>query len=71
LLNDLPDLFEHKFQQRLAPILERYQLLSEQQKKNATTAETPLLQSTKSPNNVVRFPGIKLLILLRSCKRSA
>jgi hypothetical protein len=33
LLNDLPDLFEHKFQQRLAPILERYQLLSEQQKK--------------------------------------
>jgi hypothetical protein len=49
LLNDLPDLFEHKFQERLAPILERYQLLSEQQKKNATTAETPLLQSTKSP----------------------
>ena len=41
LLNELPDLFERKFQERLAPILERYQLLSEQQKKNATTAETP------------------------------
>ena len=71
LLNELPDLFERKFQERLAPILERYQLLSEQQKKNATTSETPLLQSTKSPDNVVRFPGIKLLSLLRSRKRSA
>jgi hypothetical protein len=29
LLNDLPDLFERKFQEPLAPILERYQLLSE------------------------------------------
>ena len=29
LLNELPDLFERKFQERLAPILERYQLLSE------------------------------------------
>ena len=71
LLNELPDLFERKFQERLAPILESYQLLSEQQKKNATTTETPLLQSTKSPDNVVRFPGIKLLSLLRSRKRSA
>jgi uncharacterized coiled-coil protein SlyX len=25
LLNELPDLFERKFQERLAPILERYQ----------------------------------------------
>ena len=71
LLNELPDLFERKFQERLAPILERYQLLSEQQKKNATTAETPLLQSTKSPGNVVRLPGIKLMSFLRSRKRSA
>jgi hypothetical protein len=29
LFNDLPDLFERKFQEPLAPILERYQLLSE------------------------------------------
>ena len=71
LLNELPDLFERKFQERLTPILESYQLLSEQQKKNEITAETPLLQSTKSPDNVVRFPGIKLLSLLRSRKRSA
>jgi len=55
LLNELPDLFERKFQERLAPILERYQLLSEQQTKNAPAADTPLLQSTKSPDNVVRL----------------
>ena len=71
LLNELPDLFERKFQERLAPILERYQLLSEQQKKNATTTETPLLQSTKSPDNVVRFPGINLMSFLKSRQRSA
>jgi uncharacterized coiled-coil protein SlyX len=71
LLNELPELFERKFQERLAPILERYQLLSEQQKQNVTTPETPLLQSTKSRENVVRLPGIKLMSFLRSRKRSA
>jgi hypothetical protein len=43
LLNELPDLFERKFQERLAPILERYQLLSEQQQKNAAAADTPFI----------------------------
>jgi hypothetical protein len=71
LLNELPDLFERKFQERLAPILESYQLLSKQQKKNVTTPETPLLQSTKSPENVVRLPGINLMSFLRSRKSSA
>ena len=71
LLNELPELFERKFQERLAPILERYQLLSEQQKQNVTTPETPLLQSTKSRENAVRLPGIKLMSFLRSRKRSA
>ena len=71
LLNELPDLFERKFQERLAPILERYRLLSEQQQKNAAAADTPLLQSTQSPDNVVRFPGIKLMSFLRPRRRSA
>ena len=71
LLNKLPDLFEPKFQERLAPILEPYQLLSEQQTKNAPATDTPLLQSTKSPDNVVRFPGIKLMSFLRPRRRSA
>ena len=71
LLNELPDLFERKFQERLAPILERYQLLSEQQTKNAPAADTALLQSTKSPDNVMRFPGIKLMSFLRPRRRSA
>ena len=71
LLNELPDLFERKFQERLAPILERYQLLLEQQKTSTPEADTPLLQSTKSPDNVVRFPGIKLMSFLRPRRRSA
>ena len=71
LLNELPDLFERKFQERLAPILERYQLLSEQQTKNAAATDTPLLQSTQSPDNVVRFPGIKLMSFLRPRRHSA
>ena len=71
LLNELPDLFERKFQERLAPILERYQLLSEQQTKNAPATDTPLLQSTKSPDNVVRFPGSKLMSFLKSRQHSA
>ena len=71
LLNELPDLFERKFQERLAPILERYQLLSEQQTKNEPAANTPLLQSTKSPDNVVRFPGSKLMSFLKSRQHSA
>ena len=71
LLNELPDLFERKFQERLAPILERYQLLLEQQKTSTPEADTPLLQSTKSPGNVVRFPGIKLMSFLKSRQRSA
>ena len=71
LLNELPDLFERKFQERLAPILERYQLLSEQQNKNAPAADTPLLQSTESPDNVVRFPGSKLMSFLKSRQHSA
>ena len=29
LLNELPDLFERKFQQRLEPLIERYRLLAE------------------------------------------
>ena len=71
LLNELPDLFERKFQERLAPILERYQLLLEQQKTSTPEADTPLLQSTKSPNNVVGFPGINLMSFLKSRQRSA
>ena len=30
LLDDLPELFERKFQQRLEPMIERYQLLAQQ-----------------------------------------
>ena len=66
LLNELPDLFERKFQERLAPILEQYQLLLEQQQTSTPEADTPLLQSTRSPDYVVRFPGINLMSFLKS-----
>jgi len=47
LLNELPDLFERKFQERLAPILERYQLLLEQQK---TSTPELILPYCNPPN---------------------
>ena len=41
LLEDLPDLFERKFQQRLEPLLERYRLL--EQGRNADGSRPPAL----------------------------
>ena len=41
LLEDLPDLFERKFQQRLEPLLERYRLLEE--RRNADGSRPPAL----------------------------
>ena len=41
LLEDLPDLFERKFQQRLEPLLERYRLLEE--RRNAPGSHPPAL----------------------------
>ena len=70
LLEDLPDLFERKFQQRLEPLIERYRLLAEQSE--ATGHGTPaLLKSTSSKGNVVRFPRFRLPTFLQSRQRSA
>jgi len=38
LLNELPDMFERKFQQRLEPLLERYRLLARAQQLLDSTA---------------------------------
>lgn len=38
LLEELPDLFERKFQQRLEPLLERYRLLAQAQDLHAPQA---------------------------------
>ena len=72
LLNDLPDLFERKFQQRLEPLLERYRLLAEQCE-DAAHGKPALLHSTESSSkgNVVRFPGFRLPAFLQTRQTSA
>ena len=60
LLEELPDLFEQKFQQRLEPLLERYRLLAEQLEPAATNNRS-LPPSKQEPDrsghgNLIRFP---------------
>ncbi len=40
LLDELPELFERKFQQRLEPLMERYQLLAQQLDHNQRATST-------------------------------
>ena len=68
LLDDLPDLFERKFQQRLEPLLERYRLLAEQSS-DSQAGKPPMV--TGSPTNVVRLPMPRIPDLLRRRQRSA
>ena len=68
LLQDLPELFERKFQQRLEPLLERYRLLEDRLDvgEQSPTALLPSAskKSKTEPNNLVRFPGFRLGRLL-------
>ena len=62
LLDDLPELFERKFQQRLEPLMERYQQLAEQlepQKHDPDQRALPpseVQSAVRRPNNLIRFP---------------
>ena len=66
LLEDLPDLFERKFQQRLEPLMERCQLLAEQlepQKDDPDQRALPpsdVQSSMRRANNLIRFPQFRL-----------
>ena len=66
LLDELPELFERKFQQRLQPLIERYQLLSHQLDSSTKNSIHPALlqseeQSGISPqNNLIRPPWLRL-----------
>ena len=71
LLNELPDLFERKFQQRLEPLMERYQLLAEQVDQDQIERPQPALLGSSDPDNVVRFPGLRLFNFLQKRQRSA
>ena len=67
LLAELPDLFEHKFQHRLEPIIERCLLLTEQINPSQTY---PVAQLKPAPVNIIRFPVLRLPRFLRRQRRS-
>ena len=71
LLAELPDVFECRFQQRLEPLMERYQLLAEQVDQEKFERSPPALPGTSEPDNVVRFPGLRLPKFLQKLQRSA
>ena len=65
LLDDLPDLFERKFQQRLEPLLERYRLLASQGSE-LRACQPPLVQAEST--NILRFPMLRIPALLQRRK---
>ena len=71
LLAELPDVFERRFQQRLEPLMERYQLLAKQVDQDQIERPQPALPGSSDPDNVVRFPGLRLLNFLQKRQRSA
>ena len=71
LLAELPDVFERRFQQRLEPLMERYQLLAEQVDQDQIERSKPALPGSSEPDNVVRFPGLRLPRFLQKRQRSA
>ena len=66
LLDELPELFERKFQQRLEPLMERYQLLAQQLEAPSGDHDHPALPPSEvqsagdRSNNVIGFPQFRL-----------
>ena len=71
LLAELPEVFERRFQQRLEPLMERYQLLADQVDQDQIERPQPALPGSSKPDNVVRFPGLRLPKFLQRRQRSA
>ena len=71
LLAELPDVFERRFQQRLEPLMERYQLLAEQVDQEQFERSQPALPGSSEPDNAVRFPGLRVPKFLQKLQRSA
>ena len=70
LLAELPDVFERRFQQRLEPLMERYQLLAKQVDQEQFKRSPPALPGSSEPDNVVRFPGLRLPKFLQKLQLS-
>ena len=66
LLDELPELFERKFQQRLDPLMERYQLLAQQLDAPPDDHDHPALPPSDvqsagdRSDNLIRFPQFRL-----------
>lgn len=66
LLDELPELFERKFQQRLEPLMERYQLLAQQLDAPSHDHDHPALPPSEKQSgidrsdNLIRFPQFRL-----------
>ena len=71
LLVELPEVFERRFQQRLEPLMERYRLLAEQVEQEQNDRPQPALPGSSKPENVVRFPVLRLPKFLKKRQRSA
>ena len=71
LLAELPEVFERRFQQRLEPLMERYRLLAEQVEQEQNDRPQPALPGSSKPENIVRFPVLRLPKLLKKRQRSA
>ena len=71
LLAELPEVFERRFQQRLEPLMERYRLLAEQVEQEQNDRPQPALPGSSKPENIVRFPVLRLPKFLKKRQRSA
>ena len=71
LLAELPDVFERRFQQRLEPLMDRYQLLAVQVDQDQIERSQPALPGSSEPDNVVRFPSLRLPKFLQKRQSSA
>ena len=71
LLAELPEVFERRFQQRLEPLMERYQLLAEQVDQAQIERPQPALPASSEQDNVVRYPVLRLPKFLQKMQRSA
>ena len=71
LLAELPEVFERRFQQRLEPLMERYQLLAEQVDQEQIERPKQALPGSSESDNVVRYPILRLPKFLQKRQRSA
>ncbi|AHF65054.1 hypothetical protein Syncc8109_2748 [Synechococcus sp. WH 8109] len=71
LLAELPDVFERRFQQRLDPLIERYQPLAEQVDQDQIEWPQQALPGSSEPDNIVRCLVLRLLNFLQKRQRSA